>query len=512
MTETGHVVRRVLPATVLAAVILVLYAPTVRNGFVSDAYLFLGMAASGRESVLASHGGYHYYPLSVGVFFLQYALWGLEPSGFHWTAIALHVVTSLLVVRLGRSLELSAAVSWSAAFLFATNGLIHEVPLWAIGAFYSLSTCLYVGALLAYLDHVRTARRRSLVAMLILLAGALLAHEQSVTLIPVFGLAAVLVAARLASIPRMVWWRRAKELLPAVGVLAGYFVLKLALSDGTDLAPGLWESPFRRVGPFALHLLRVIVPNLSKTWAWQALDPSLPSWAANLSRAALVALVGVGCMRLSPRLRFLALWTALHVGVMVLAIGMASRHYYLPLVPASLLIASLLARAAETAAEWLGPTRIRPGAERWVLPLLVAPLLFAGLTTVTFRKAVWAEAAALSENLIRQMAEASQAAPAARALYVVDLPDGLPLGESDPAYVFRLGLEDALTLRRIGPFPTITRLHSHPPARWKEPYGRPATEYEIAALAADPANLVLRYDPDRRRLDHQSLGEPAVRR
>jgi hypothetical protein len=180
----------------------------------------------------------------------------------------------------------------------------------------------------------------------------------------------------------------------------------------------------------------------------------------------------------------------------VLAIGMASRHYYLPLVPASLLAANLLALFVEKAAGLLSGGVRRSEAVSRLLPLLVIPLAFAGLTTLTLRKAVWAEAAALGQDLLHQVTVATRQAPAARALYVIDLPDGLPLGESDPAYLFRLGFEDALTLQRIGPpFQGITRLHGGAAAPWKEPFGRLATDAEILALAADPANLVLRYDP-----------------
>jgi hypothetical protein len=490
-----------LPAALLAAVVLAIYAPTVRNGFVSDDYLFLGMAAKGPESVLTYHGGYHYYPFGMALFFLQYTLWGLDPAGYHWVGIGLHLAAALLVVRLGRSLGLPVLACWAAALLFATNGLIHEVPLWAIGILYSLSTCLYLAALLAYLDHVRTARRRSLALFLALLAAALLTHEQSLTLLPVCGLATLLVVERPETVSRgSWWWRRTQELLPAVGLVAVFLGLKLVFNDGTHLAPGITEGLASRVGPFALHLLRVLVPNLSKAWAWQILDPSLPGWAANLCRLALVVSAGLFFLRLTPRLRFLALWTGLHVGVMVLAIGMASRHYYLPLVPASLLVASLLVSLAEKVGEkvdrLVAGRSGRPALASWLLPLLLAPLVLAGLTVLTFRKAVWAEASALGQDLLDQTVAMSRQAPAARSLYLVDLPDGLPLGESDPAYIFRLGFEDALKLQRIGPrFVGITRLHGGSTEPWKEPFGRLATDAEILALAADPANLVLRYDP-----------------
>ena len=78
------------------------------------------------------------------------------------------------------------------------------------------------------------------------------------------------------------------------------------------------------------------------------------------------------------------------------------------------------------------------------MALLVAPPLLAGVATVTARKAVWAEATALSDGLLGQIEEASRAAPAASALYVIALPDGLPLGESD---LLREGAQHVVSMR-----------------------------------------------------------------
>ena len=133
----------------------------------------------------------------------------------------------------------------------------------------------------------------------------------------------------------------------------------------------------------------------------------------------------------------------------------------------------------------------------------VAPLMAIGLATASSRKAVWAEAGRVAERVLSDAAAAAAAKPGKPTLFVVDLPDGLDLGESEPAYIFRFGFEDALAWRLPGKPPRIVRLHSEEPPPRTEPFGRATTESELAALAADSQQLVLRYDPKRRGLVEQ---------
>ena len=123
-----------------------------------------------------------------------------------------------------------------------------------------------------------------------------------------------------------------------------------------------------------------------------------------------------------------------------------------------------------------------------------------GMATAIPRKAVWAEAGRVAERLLADAAAAVEASPGRQTLFVVDLPDGLDLGESEPAYIFRFGFEQALAWRLPGRAPAVVRLRSEAPPPRTEPFGRTVTERELAGLAAHPRNLVLRYEPERRRL------------
>ncbi|HSS75461.1 MAG TPA: hypothetical protein VLV54_01835, partial [Thermoanaerobaculia bacterium] len=134
-------------AAVVVAFVLALYLPAVGSGLVSDAYYLFGLVSRGVQSILFSRADYHYYPLGLGLLAVQFRLCELNAAWHSAVTVGLHIVTSLLVARLGRDLGLSRLASWSAAVLFATSCLSFEVPLWAIGTLYSTSTCLYVLAL-----------------------------------------------------------------------------------------------------------------------------------------------------------------------------------------------------------------------------------------------------------------------------------------------------------------------------------------------------------------------------
>jgi hypothetical protein len=495
--------RSLLATGGVASVLLVLFGPTTENPLVSDDFVLLGVVAGGLGQALRYQGGYHYQPLGMAVLHVEQRLFGLDPAGYHWVGLAVHVLTVLLAYRLGRALGVSRGVAWAATFLFATSGLTYEVPLWANVILHSGSTALYLAGLLAYLAHVRGGRAGSLVGFLAALAAALLFHEQAVTL-PV-ACALLLLHADPVPAPagRPAWLRRhAPALGAAVAITAAYAALKLTLGGGVELMPGLVAGLPRRIGPIALHLVRTFVPGLGHAWAWGLLDPPWPWWLAQTWRAGLVVAGAVALARLARLERLLAAWAIVHVVVMTLAIGMASRHYYLPLVPASLVVALVLARLAARAVRAAGPAAA-PRVTGWVLAAVVAPLVATGVVQLAHRRAVWGEAAALGQRLLDDVEQARAAGPARPHVYVVDLPDGLPVGEAEPAFVFRHGFEAALVQWRGVGIAGITRLHSAAPPPRTEPFGRPAAEAEIRALAASPDNLVLRYDPAARRLVRQ---------
>jgi hypothetical protein len=485
-------------AAVVVAFVLALYLPAAGSGLVSDAYYLFGLVSRSAQSILLSPADYHYYPLGLGLPALQLRICGFDAGWHSAVTLGLHMVTSVLVARLGRNLGLSGLASWSAAVLFATSCLSFEVPLWAIGTLYSTSTCLYVLALCVWLG---TGRRRTLIFVLLLAAG-LLVHEQTASLLPVCLLQAALLGpaalGNLADLSSRRWWtewlRQTRPVLaPATAVVAAYIGVKWVAGRGRVLLPGLQEGLLRPLGPFVFHAIRTLFPNLRAAWAWRILRPGLPvpltaGWYALLALAGLAA-----TLRLQRRHLFLLAWVLLHVAMMSFAVGMASRHYYLPLVPASLLVMGLIESAAHRLARGL-PRLAGAPATAFTLAAVLAILSW-GLPDLHRKVAVWRQAATAADRILAAIDTAQARRPRATRLVAVNLPDGIPLGESEPAFIFRFGFEDAVQFRWPGRFTSVERRRTLPLASWVEPFGAPVTAVELATLAKDPNLAILCKSP-----------------
>ena len=164
-------------AVLVVAVTIATFLPTLKNGFVNwdDAQNFLanpnyrGLGwANLRWLFTTAHMG-HYIPVTWLTLAFDYVLWGMNPAGYHLTAVALHALNALLVYVVAYRLldagfeQLVARVHLSAgavtaALLFAVHPLRVESVAWiserrdVVAGLFSLLTAL------AYL----TAWRRGL--------------------------------------------------------------------------------------------------------------------------------------------------------------------------------------------------------------------------------------------------------------------------------------------------------------------------------------------------------------
>ena len=183
---------RVLPALfvlTLAAATIMAYRPAWNGGFLwdDDAYITnneLLTAPNGLRRIwLSFDSPSQYFPLTYTSFRIERALWGLNPSGYHWTNIFLHVANALLVWRLLARLKLPGA--WLAAAIFALHPVQMESVAWiterknVLMGFFFLLTLL---AWIAFTDESTRRPWRFYALAVILYALALLAKTTACTL------------------------------------------------------------------------------------------------------------------------------------------------------------------------------------------------------------------------------------------------------------------------------------------------------------------------------------------
>ena len=203
----GHRLAGWLVPAGVAALAAVVFLPSLRNGFVSwdDSRMFqenphhrgLGLAAL-YWSWTTFHLG-EYMPVTWMTYGADYALWGLDPFGYHLTNLGLHVLMSIAVYFVARRLlvygaagagaspvALSAAAG-VAAVLFAVHPLRAEPVAWVSARGSILGGLFAVLTVSAYLvGRARSSgdvvRREWYLASLGLFALALLSRSTNVML------------------------------------------------------------------------------------------------------------------------------------------------------------------------------------------------------------------------------------------------------------------------------------------------------------------------------------------
>ncbi len=182
--------------------------PTFQNGFVefddnvnfqlNESYRGLGWAQL-KWMFTAFHAG-HYVPLTWVTFGLDYAVWGMDPFGYHLTSLLFHAANAVLfflvAVRLLAAAVPALASEWlglrlaamAAALLFALHPLRVESVAWATERRDVLCGFFYMLAILAYLNacdapDIPARRRRFWYAGAVAAcAAALLSKSMAVSL------------------------------------------------------------------------------------------------------------------------------------------------------------------------------------------------------------------------------------------------------------------------------------------------------------------------------------------
>jgi hypothetical protein len=403
----------------------------------------------------------------------------------------------------------------AAGLLFATSSVTYEIPLWATGLFLSLSTTLYLVTLSLYTGFCARPTAWRYAAFVAGFALTLLAHEQGVTLLFACVLYRLLVVERaqpeVERRRRVAGWLR-QWALPALLLLA-FVAFKLAYAERGLLVST--ASLKETIWYYRINVWRLLTPNATQAVAATLDDFGRAFLALRLFWWMLLAGVGWLAVRRSPARRFLLAWILLHVGVMTWAVLMESRHFNLPLAPATIFLASVVRDALRRVLAWgRGSANCREVWREYVaaglLVALTAGAALVGISELSRRRAIWKESSALAQRIVQTTLNVYAQSQGCKEIYLLNLPDSLPISPTEVAYVFRNGQRRALQLAGLPSTVAVARIHTDDAVwTWEVRRGSDAgrvTEARIEALSRRPETLVMRYAPAAQNV--QAVGRP----
>lgn len=249
-----------LPAAVIVAVTLAVYARSLGNAFVQwdDPLLITknpivqSLSLHTLWLAFTSFDPELYIPFTFVSFQINHAIHGLHPFGYHLVNLLLHIGSALLVLRIGRRLTGSLAASFIAALLFAIHPLHTEAVAWAsarkdvLAGFFAL---LSVDLWLQWADRKREgAYRWSVLSYL----AALLAKVNVIVLPLVLG---CVDHARDERVDRTRVWRYTPFLL-----LSMLFGVIAALGKSGRNTGLLWEKAVIGAKATMFYLYKLLLP------------------------------------------------------------------------------------------------------------------------------------------------------------------------------------------------------------------------------------------------------------
>ena len=224
--SAGRPWRTIRPGLALAVLCVACYLPATRGGFIWDDEDYvennpvLRTLDGLRRIWLNPEATPQYYPLVHTSYWIEYRLWGLNPTGYHVTNILLHAVGAILFWRV--LVLLGVPGGWLAAAVFAVHPVHVESVAWITERKNVLSGVFYFASALAYLRFAlppadgrpMAAGRRRYAVAICLFAFALLSKTVTCTL-PIVLLIAI-------------WWRRRRITWPDVLPLVPFLILGAA--------------------------------------------------------------------------------------------------------------------------------------------------------------------------------------------------------------------------------------------------------------------------------------------
>lgn len=189
-------------AVLPVCITFIVYLPALQNGFVNwDDNLYVyenqNIRALNLDSfrwVLTAVVAGHWHPLTMISYAFDYAVWGLDPFGYHLTNVILHALNTFLVfvltVRLIEYRGISSFIpnpsslipAFVTALLFGIHPLHVESVAWISERKDVLCAFFYLLGLISYISYISAKSLRSYVLSLLFFVLALMSKPMAVSL------------------------------------------------------------------------------------------------------------------------------------------------------------------------------------------------------------------------------------------------------------------------------------------------------------------------------------------
>ncbi len=393
----------------LVAITFLVYFNTLQNQFVWDDDQFIVNNPAIRslqewpryfyDIQTYASGAYFplYRPLRTLSYAVDYALWQLNPAGYHLSNVLLHCLTVLVAYGVARMIFGQNLLALIVALLYSLHPVQTEAVAWVKGRDDLLCALFYFAAFRVFLQAMKRGISLRYIWLISgLYALALLSKAMAITL-PVILFAYQMVVHRAGSVKNLAGMEQRHGLRPyllmylVLGVVAvGFFLLRFAAIgrvSQTEWLGGTFGATMLTMLPALAHYLKLLIFPFHLNADYYGFQIS--TWffegrvIVSLAVLLMVAAAGVVCWRRFPLVTFGILW----VGITILPVSniiptmqfVAERFLYLPVFGFCLVVVEMFA--------W-GYSRFH-GAPRTVLiGLLVALLGFYAIRTVV-RNADW---------------------------------------------------------------------------------------------------------------------------
>ncbi|NBP51433.1 MAG: hypothetical protein EBU70_09720, partial [Actinobacteria bacterium] len=161
MPASGGVRVALLAAAALLLAALLAYLPALDAGWIwdDDSYVLENPVVQRPDGILHAWvpgSTPQWYPLVFASFWVQHAVHGLEPFGYHLANVLLHAASGVLAWALFRALRLPGALL--AAGLFVLHPVQAESVAWVTERKNVLSMAFALGSVLAWTGFLRDPR------------------------------------------------------------------------------------------------------------------------------------------------------------------------------------------------------------------------------------------------------------------------------------------------------------------------------------------------------------------